>query len=220
MIIQNKEILKGYAEILFQTNELTMSFEIYQKLQNRYPEDQDVQRRLETLKNRLGIFELPSQYEAIAASEAVTKEEIAAILAVELKDNLKDPTQKPSIIIDISTSWASEFILKMTSLGILDVYPNHTFQPKKITTRAEMAEILVRLINLLKRQGYRLIQQIPVDRIQISDVSLDNYYYQPIILIISYDIMTLSKEKTFNPDLAISGQEALRLINIILTLIK
>ena len=217
---QNKEILKEYAEILFQTDKLTMSFEIYRELQKRDPEDQDVERRLETLKNRLGIFELPSQYEAIPASEAVTKEEIAAILAVELKDNLKDPTQKPPIIIDISTSWASEFILKMTSLGILDVYPNHTFQPKKVTTRAEMAEILVRLINLLKRQGYRLIQQIPADRIQIPDVSLDNYYYQPITLIISYDIMTLSQEKTFNPDLPISGQEALKLVNIILTLIK
>ena len=107
----------------------------------------------------------------------------------------------------------------MASLKILDVYRNHTFQPQKIVTRAEMAEILNRLILHLKKQGHQFIQQIPPQQIQITDVSQDNFYYRPIVAMISYDIMSLSLGRKFNPDQSISGSEAIRLLNIILALI-
>jgi len=83
-----------------------------------------------------------------------------------------------------------------------------------------MAEILLRLVSHLRDRGYRFIQQIPPENIQISDVSADNYYYQPIIQIVSYDIMSLSLDKTFNPDLPVSGPDAIRLLDIIMGQIK
>lgn len=217
---KNKNILKMYGEILFEAEDNPRSLEIYEKLLDLEPENKEIKSRIETLKNRLGIFELPSQYDAIPASEAISKEEIAAFLAVKFKDFLEQPSAQPPIIIDIGTSWASKYILKTASLGILDVYSNHTFKPKKIVTRAEMAEILVRLIDYLKRKGFRFIQQLPIDKIQILDVSPQNYYYQPILQIVSYDIMALSADKAFHPDLPLSGQESIRLLNIILTLIR
>lgn len=108
----------------------------------------------------------------------------------------------------------------MTSIGILDIYPNHTFQPKKIVSRAEMAEILLRFMNHLEKKDFKFIQQIPPDKIEISDVSSHNYYYQPIIQILSYNIMELSLDRSFNPDIPLSGQEAIKLMDIILALIK
>jgi len=217
---QNKDIQKEYADTLFQAGDLKNSLGVYENLSAQNPGDQEIRDRLETIKNRLGIFELPSQYNAIPASESVTKEDVAALLSIKLKDILDEPSGKPPIIIDISTSWASRFILHTASLGILDVYPNHTFQPKKIITRAEMAETLFRLIEHLRRKGYNFIQQIPPNKIQISDVSPSNYYYRPILLMVSYDIMTLSQERAFNPDEAVSGREAIRLLDLILALIQ
>ncbi|MDH4217198.1 MAG: S-layer homology domain-containing protein [Candidatus Aminicenantes bacterium] len=217
---ENQEILKKYGEALFLANENKKGLDVYEDLVEKEPENQDYRQRLEILKNRLGIFELPSQYNAIIASEAVSKEEMAALLVVTFKDILDEPSKKPDIIIDIATSWASDYILKTTSLGFLDIYPNHTFRPKKIITRAEMAEILLRLIEHLREKGYRFIQQIPPDKIQISDVLPDNYYYQPIIEIVSYDIMSLSLDQTFKPDVPVSGQESIKLLDIILNLIR
>jgi len=217
---KNKNILIIYGETLFESEEYPRSLEIYEKLLDFEPENKKIKSRIETLKNRLGIFELPSQYNAILTSEVISKEEIAAILAVKFTDFLELPSAQPPIIIDIGTSWALKYILKTASLGILDVYSNHTFQPKKIVTRAEMAGILLRLIDCLKRKGSKFIRQLPLDKIQISDVSPQNYYYQPIIQIVSYDIMTLSSDRVFNPDLPLSGQESIRLLDIILTLIK
>jgi len=217
---ENIDILNRYGDILFLANENKRSLEIYEKLLEKEPENQEYQQRVEILKNRLGIFELPSQYNAIITSEAISKEEIAALLAVKFKDVLEETTKEPPIIIDIATSWADDFILQMTSLGLLDIYPNHTFRPKKIITRAEMAEILLRLINYLRDRGYRFLQQIPPESIQISDVSADNYYYQPIIQIVSYDIMSLSLDKTFKPDLPVSGQNSIKLLDIIMGQIR
>ncbi len=105
-------------------------------------------------------------------------------------------------------------------MGILDIYPNHTFQPRKIVTRAEMAEILLRLINYLEKKGDKFIQQIPPERIQLPDVASHNYYYKAIIQILSYNIMDLSLNREFNPDLPVSGRESIKLFDIILALIK
>ena len=90
----------------------------------------------------------------------------------------------PPILIDIATSWASRFILKVTALGVMESYENHTFLPKKIINRAELAETLVRLVNFLKNKGYRFTPQMAPDRIQISDVPPDNYFHAPIVQII------------------------------------
>lgn len=216
---QDREILKPYGEILFETENYKASLDVYEKLLELEPGNQEYMNKLQTIKNRLGIFELPSQYETISLKAAVSKEDLAALIAVKFKDILDDPTENPPIIIDISTSWASKFILKMTTLGILGIYPNHTFQPKKSISKAEMAEALYHLIEQLKKKGYRFIQQIPRERIQIQDVSSDNLYYQPILSLISYDIMILSQDKTFKPDSPVSGKEAVKYLDIILALI-
>ncbi len=217
---ENSEILELYGDVLFSIQDLKKSLEIYEKLRLLEPENPQVKNRLEIIKSRLGIFELPSQYDSIPNREAVTREDIAAVIGVKFKNILEDPSQQPPIIVDIATSWATKFILQMTTLGLIDVYPNHEFQPKKILRRAELAEILVRLIMYLDEKGHRFIQQIPLDRIKIADVTPSNYYYQPILTIISYDIMSLYSDKTFKPDAPITGRETINLFDIILTLIK
>jgi len=217
---KNPETLKDYAESLFQAERHTKSLEVYKQLLELEPENQQIQSRINNLKNRLGIFELPNQYNNIPFKEAISREEIASLLTVKFKGIVDEIKAKPPIIIDISTSWASKFILNITSLGILDVYSNHTFQPKKIVTRAEMTEILLRLIKLLKKKGYSFIQQFPPEKIQISDVSPDNYYHHPIIQIVSYQIMELFPGKTFRPEQPVSGHKAIKILDIILNLIK
>ncbi|MGB2905621.1 MAG: tetratricopeptide repeat protein [Candidatus Aminicenantaceae bacterium] len=217
---ESQELLAAYADTLYQSGDNSRSMEVYEQLIVMDPGNETAQQRIEVLKNRLGIFELPSQYHSIPSTESVTKEQMSALIGVKFKDVLEKPDLRPPIIIDISTSWASRYILDVASLGLLDVYPNHTFQPQKIITRAEMAETLHRLIRRLEQQGYRFIQQIPPERIQIEDVSSDNFYYRPIVMMISYDLMTMQGGRRFNPDQPASGADAMQHLDLILTLIK
>lgn len=216
----NLNIIKMYADTLFKSEKYRDSMEAYENIKEVEPENKDAQERLQTIKNRLGIYELPRQYEAINQSEAVSKEEMASLLSVKFKGLIDETATTPPIIIDISTSWASEYILQVTSLGLMDVNPNHTFQPKRAVTRAEMAEILFRLTEGLKEKGITFIQQIPKSQIEITDVSPDNFFYQPILTMVSYDIIPLASDKTFNPDMSISGSEAIKYLEIILALIR
>lgn len=217
---KNASILKMYADTLLQSGDLSQSHDIYEKVLELNPSDKQTRERVENLKNRLGIYDLPSQYEAIPAAEAITRESMAALLAVKFKGILEAETARPPIIIDIATSWASKFIIKTASLGLMDVYSNHGFQPKKIVTRGEMAETVFRTVKLLQKKGYRLLPQIPPEKIVIPDVSPEHAYFQPITQVVSYQLMDLTPDKTFRPDQSLKGTEAARILDILLALIK
>ena len=217
---KNKAVLKEYADTLFAAEQYGRSLDIYELVAEQDPKNKDIQDRIEGLKNRLGIYELPSLYNAIPASAAITREDLAAMIAVKFKSILIGADLTPPILVDIAVSWASKFILKVTALGIMDSFENHTFLPKKVVNRAELAEILVRLANTLKNKGYKFSQQIPPDRIQISDVPPDNYYHAPITQVVSYQIMDLTPQRTFQPDAVVSGKDAEKILDIVLALIK
>ena len=87
-------------------------------------------------------------------------------------------------------------------------------------TRAEIAETLSYFISYLEKKGFKFIQQIPPDKIGISDVSPQNYYYQSIVKMLSLGIMELTMDRAFQPDLTIPGEEAIKLLDILLALVK
>jgi tetratricopeptide (TPR) repeat protein len=217
---KKKEVLKDYADGLLAAEQYGRSLDIYQQYLELDPKNKDVRDRVESLKNKLGIFELPSQYKAIPLSMAVTREETAALIGIKFKDYLDDTQAKPPVIIDIATSWASRQIIKTAALGIMEGYANHTFQPKQAISRAEMAEILVRLIGVLRARGAKFIRQFPPEMIQVADVSADNYYYQPIVEVVSLQLMELGTDKSFRPELTMSGAEATKVFDLILSLVK
>ena len=217
---KNPEILRDYADTLFVLKQFEKSLAIYEEIQFIQPENEEVLSQIENIKNKLGIFDLPSQYQSIPSKPEISKEDVAALLAVKFKDILDTSRAKPPILTDISTSWASKFILKMTSIGLFEVYANHTFQPDRMVTRAEMAKILFRLTELLKDYGQRFVQQVPPDKIEVADVSSDNHYFRPIRQIVAYQIMELSLDNEFRPEYPVSGEEAHEMLDIILDLIR
>ncbi|MBM3284268.1 MAG: tetratricopeptide repeat protein [Candidatus Aminicenantes bacterium] len=216
----NRKLLENYAATLEQAGQYEKSLEAYEKLFELDTSDKRIQDRIESIKNRLGIYEIPSRYTEIPLATAVTREEVAALVAVKLREVLAEPAPQPPIIVDISASWASRFILKVTALGLLDVYANHSYQPRKPVTRAEMADLVSRIIKHLEGRGYRFIRQIPMERIQVQDVTPEHVCYLPIIQVLSYQVMELFPDKSFRPDLTLAGHEAIRIMDILLALVR
>lgn len=217
---KNKLILQDYADALFQAGQLSKSLDTYTRLLEIDPQNKLAQDRTQTIKNKLGVVDLPSQYNAIASLGAVTKEDVAALIGVQFKYTMDEASLKPPVIVDITTSWAFQHIVKVASYEIMEVFSNRTFQPRKIVTRAEMADTLVRLVAFLKKRGYKIIEQIPVDRIKIADVPQEHFYFQPIAQVISYQLMDLAPDRTFKPELPMPGREVIKALDILLGLIK
>ena len=216
---RDRQILREYAETLLEHDDLSQSLDIYLKLKELAPEDKEVQKKIEYLRNQLGIITLPSLYNEIPKSQAITRQELAAILAVKFNKYLPEP-KRPPIIVDISTSWAANYIVRVAAVPLMDTYENHTFEPNRIVTRAELAETFSRLINFLKGKGFKLMPQIPPEKIQISDIPPENIYYLPAVQMIAYQLMELSAQRRFQPDRPVSGVEALRIADLLLNLIK
>jgi tetratricopeptide (TPR) repeat protein len=216
----DKQILIDYADALFLAGQQSRSLDAYQRVLELDPQNKTARDRAESLKGRLGVVELPSQFGGIPALDAVTKEDVAALIGVKFKDTLEESAPKPQVIVDITTSWANRYIVKVASLALMEVYSNHTFQPRKLLTRAELAETLVRLVDFLKKQNYRIIEQIPIDRIKVADVPQEHVYYPPIAQVLAYQLMELSPDRTFRPEQPVSGAEAVRIFDLLLGVIK
>ena len=217
---QVKKARRALAENYYKNQELGRSLDEYEKLAELEPQDKAVAERIEELKNKLGVFELPSQYGLIPSQEAIAREDLAALIAVKFKDFLNVPERQTQILVDISTSWAQKLIIKVASQNIMSAYDNHTFQPKRIINRAELAESLARLVDFLKRRGAKLVPLLEPRKIQIADVSPDSFYFQPIVAVVSYQVMDLTPQRMFEPERTVPGREAIRILDVVLGLSK
>jgi tetratricopeptide (TPR) repeat protein len=217
---KNRILLGEYADALYQTGQLSRSLDAYAKLLDLDPKNKTARDRSDAIKAKLGVVDLPSEYNDIASLPAVAREDVAALIGVRFKDLLDEPAPRTPVIVDITTSWALQHIVKVASFEIMGLNANRTFEPRKPVTRAEMAETLVRLAAFLKKHNIRIIEQIPADRIRIADVPNEHFFHQPIVQAISYQLLDLYPDRTFKPDQVVSGKEATKALDILLGLSK
>jgi Tfp pilus assembly protein PilF len=211
----DKTVLREYAEFLAEAGQLGQSLEVLEKLAAAAPKDATVNKRVEELKEKLGVYEIPSQYDAIPGLEAVTREDLAALIGVKFEKDLEVPASRTEILVDIATSWAQRYIVAVASFGIIRASVNHTFQPRRIINRAELADAAVRLIGVLQERGARFVPLVEARRIQIADVAADSIYHDSVVKALSFQIMALTPERLFEPERTVSGQEALRVLELI-----
>ncbi|MGZ5497540.1 MAG: tetratricopeptide repeat protein [Candidatus Aminicenantales bacterium] len=217
---QDKAVLREYAEFLAESGELGQSLDVLEKLAAEAPKDPSVGKRVEELRARLGVYEIPSQYDAIPALEAIAREDLAALIGVRFEKDLAATGGRTEILVDIATSWAQRFIVPVASLGIIRASVNHTFQPRRIINRAELADAAIRLIGVLQDRGARFVPLVEERRIQIADVASDNPYYPSITKVLAFQVMTLTPDRKFEPERTVSGEEAIRVLDIIERLAK
>lgn len=217
---KDKDILFNYAEVLYEAQQYSRSFDLFERLLELHPGDKEIQARLAEIKDKLGIVDLPSQYDAIPRHEAISREDLAALLAIKFKKFLPPLNESPPIIVDIATSWASRFIVQIAASGFMDVYPDHTFRPKNIITRAEMADTLARMLHYFRQQGKKIKPLIPLEKIVLPDVPVEYAYYSSIIEVIAHQLMELLPDRRFNPEGSVSGREAVRMVEALLALVQ
>ena len=212
--------LSDYADALFLAGQLSKSLDAYTRLLELEPSNKTALARLGTIRTKLGAVELPSQYAAIPSLSSVTREDMAALIAVKFKDTLDAAPPRTPVIVDISTSWALREIVRVAGFEIMEVNSNRTFEPQKTLTRAGLADVLVRLVSALRRRGFRIVEQVPVDRVRISDVPADHFSFPSISRAIAFQLLDLGPDRAFHPDRAVPGTEAIKALDLLAGLIK
>jgi predicted Zn-dependent protease len=164
-------------------------------------EDTEGAALLARIKDRRASLALPEPLRAIGDAPRITRAELAA-LVVEKVEALKSrkPTARGEVASDLSRTWARPQVLRALDLGLMDVYPNHTFQPSGVVRRGELAVVAARVLDLV---GWgRSNGPAP------KDMSPSHLQYGSVVRVVGAGVMQNAPSGAFEPWRIVTGAEA------------
>lgn len=204
----NARAYRVLGEAHYAGNELEGAYEAYLVAAELDPRSIEIRARLESIERQYQEENLPPEYTEIEQSERVNRAQLAALLYLELRDAFQQATDGASVIAtDIANHWASDYIRRVLGLGILEVYPNHTFQPGGFVRRVELAEALARALERLSPASYRAAKQSSRFDQEFSDLAPTNAHYDAAALAVSLGLLMVRGDG-FEPQGFVSGAEA------------
>jgi thioredoxin-like negative regulator of GroEL len=207
-----RAVLLRLGEILIGLQEYSRALDVYRRLLARDPEDVEALRRAREARDALELFQMPEEYQRIPAAPRITRADLAALVAVKVTALSRVKERVPRVAVDISGSWAREHVAAVLALDILDLYPNHTFQPGGIVRRGDLARVVGRILDLV---GWPPSAAAPAP----TDVARNNLYHDRIVRTVGAGLMELSPTGAFEPWRPVSGREALDVIEALIRLV-
>jgi tetratricopeptide (TPR) repeat protein len=203
---RNIEAYRLRGDALREMGDLELALEAYRQGMLRSPDDNSLAALYQQTKRSFDRESFPSQYFSIAESPKLSREQLAALLFVKLRPAFGDAPRRDNVIAtDIGDSWARQFIREVVAAGILQVYPNHTFQPRALVRRADLAVALSSAMSALAPGA--IPKETP--RVAIADVPPGNLNHGPVALAISLGLLSLDSSGRFNPQQFVAGAEGI-----------
>jgi len=207
----DRQVLLHLGGLLAGLKEYTRALEVYRRVLAKDPRDDEALRRSQEIRQAMELLEMPEEYRAIAGAPRISRAELAALLSVKVTALSRARAGAPKVAIDISGSWAREHIIKALGLDLIDVYPNHTFQPAATVRRGELARAVARVLDLLRWP--------PAPTPALADMTPGNLYYAAAGRVVAAGLMDLSPSGAFEAWRPVSGQEAVDVIEGLVRLV-
>jgi tetratricopeptide (TPR) repeat protein len=174
----------------------------------------DLGQSIRRVRDKMALATLPVEYAQIPAAPDVTRAGLAALIGVHFPGWLEQAgTRHSGLITDARSSWAAPWILPVVRAGVMEPFPNHTFQPEAPVTRLELARIMSRLLDLAGESNSSLLSKWQGTQPGIADVPPTNLAYQALAQVVSAGVMKLSASGSFRPADTASGAEAVQAID-------
>lgn len=173
----------------------------------------DLAARVDAMRERAAFEAMPDEYRAIAQAPAITRAQLAALVGVRLPDLLRRArASNAPVITDTRGNWAAPWILAVTRAGVMDVFPNHTFQPGATVRRQDLAHAVSRILSLIAADQPKLAMKWRDLRPRFSDLSPAHLSYPAAARAVSAGIMAPLDGDTFQLTRPVSGAEAIQAI--------
>lgn len=169
----------------------------------------DLEARAEAMRDRAAFATMPEEYRGIAASPTITRAQLAALLAVRLSGVFRQSgTAQAVVITDTRATWAAPYILTVTRAGVMEVYPNHTFQPGGLVRRDDLAQAVSRVLGLVAQQHPGVAKRWADAHPSFSDVPAGHLSYPAAARAVSAGVMTADGGR-FDLARPVTGAEAI-----------
>jgi tetratricopeptide (TPR) repeat protein len=171
--------------------------------------DEALKVRLNGLRERAAFAAMPAEYRTIESSTAVTRGQLAALFAVQLEQLLSTARNVNAIVItDTRGHWAAPYILTAARAGVMEVYPNHTFQPDAVVRRADMARAVGVVLELVAQRNPQLAAPWRGSKRTFPDVGPGHVNYPTAALAVDAGVMATAADGSFQLTRPVTGAEA------------
>jgi tetratricopeptide (TPR) repeat protein len=209
--IGDRHVLLALGTLLASQKDYSRALDAYRKILARDPRDAEALRRAAEIRQARELAQMPEEYRRIPQAARVTRADLAALIAVKLTALERLPAREPRVATDISGSWARSHILRALSLEIMEVYPNHTFQPGALVRRGDLAAALGRVLELLAVPA----RPAPV----LKDMSPANLLYPGVTRVVAAGLMDVTPEGAFEAWRLVSGADAVAVVEALARLV-
>jgi tetratricopeptide (TPR) repeat protein len=192
------------AEVQSGLGEYRQALESLNLVLAREPRDPEARMRAREVREALTLSELPEEYRRIPTASRLSRAELAALLSINVGALARLPAGEPRVAIDISGSWARTHIARVLALDVMELFPNHTFQPASGVRRSELARAASRVLDLVGARARA--GSAP------SDMAPANAAYDAVVRVLGAGLMELSPQGAFEPGRLVTGREALDVI--------
>ena len=201
----DRQVLSRLATLLMGMKQYERSLDAWRRILARDSRDPEALKKSRETIAAIEFARMPEEYQRIPQAARLSRADLAALLSVKLPQLARLPNREPKVAIDISGSWAREHIVSVLALDIMDVYPNHSFQPGAVVRRGDLARAAVRVLDLFRARG----GEGPAP----ADMARTNLYFDSAVRVVGAGLMGLTAEGAFEPWRPVSGQEAVEVIS-------
>ena len=168
-----------------------------------------LERKLESLREEVVLAKMPAEFQQIESASEVSREQLAALVGVRLDDLLRRVQRRTAVVItDTRGSWASPWILAVTRAGVMEVYPNHTFQPAAPVRRGELADAASRVLSIIAAEKPAVAAAWRDPKRQFPDLSPSHLNYPAASLSVGAGVLQPLPDGSFQLARPVTGAEA------------
>lgn len=207
----NREVQLRLGQVLLGRGEYEEARTVYRERLATDPADEEARQGARTAQEALDFQAQPEEYRQIASLERATRADLAALLAVKVVALQRLSPSEAPLAVDISGSWARESIATVVGLGMMEVYPNHTFEPRATVRRADLARALSRA---LVRLGWR--GGVGAEPTDMRPSHLD---HDAVRRVVGAGLMELGPDGQFEPWRPVGGREATEVVEALSRLV-
>jgi hypothetical protein len=208
------------AEIFENNHEWTKAADAYTALNAVEPGDA-VSAKIDQMREKAAFDAMPPEYRSIDQSATVTRAQLAALLGARL-DELLRRARGSNIVLATDTrgNWAAPWIQAVTRAGVMEPFPNHTFQPNALVRRGDLAQAASRVLALIAADKPRLASRWRDSRPKFADVGAAHLSYPAAARSVSAGVMAPLEGDTFQLTRPVTGSEALDTVSKLLALAR
>jgi len=207
------------GELLEEARDYAGAEEAYRAAAEIEPSD-TLTKRIEDVVEKDRLAKLPPEFHAIPTADQITRGDLAALIGVRLEPLLNDARPQQVVVTDVRNHWAAPWITMVARAGVIEPFPNHTFQPRARLRRGDLASAVSRLVLLATRNDDARRERLTTARPKIADMSAGHLSYPAVSVAVASGVLPLLEGDRFGFARPVSGAEAIEAVDRVAALAR